>query len=547
MSSVILNVPVPERIPQETGFWCGPATCQTAAQVSGVTIEEQAAAAAMGTTEDGTSHIGLLADYLNMILSSHHADWQAVFIENDPMTQQQRDEFWDRLTSTVDAGFAFPMNWVAPPGAGPEAVLPDLGGQIAPNQPGYSGTIYHYVCGVGYAENDSGRYIYVGDSGFSPYQFAIRFDGPRSACALIPPKGYVWASASKRVGVPTLPGPVPQHSQAELLSYAMDEGLTLAEYEEILPYVLASLEASKCNTVERVAQWMAQIGHESGGLLYFEELADGSQYEGREDLGNTHPGDGPKYKGHGPIQITGFYNHEAVSQWAFAHGYVQSPTAFVDHPEALASWEYGFQGTNWYWTVARGDAILEASDRGDTRECTRLINGGYNGLEDREARYARALTVAASFLPAASATEGDDLLAALSPDEQREVLDLVRVLADTVFPSRSPLRHIGEGPVDTVAGMTLNTDASSHIQLVIRLAELGDLGAIDLLNEVARNTEPDRQSDAKLAQRILTALQVDHTNDATAYSPRPAAAPAPAPPPPTPPRVRPAARGNWRL
>jgi hypothetical protein len=214
----------------------------------------------------------------------------------------------------------------------------------------------------------------------------------------------------------------------------------------------------------------------------------------------------------------------------------------------LASWEYGFQSANWYWTVARGDAILEASDRSDVPEATRLINGGLNGLDDRTARYQRALTVAASFLPSATpAAEGDDFLSALSPDEQREVLDLVRVLADQVFPSRSPLRHIGEGPVDTVAGMTLNTDASSHIQLVIRLAEIGDLGAIDLLNEVARNTEPDRQSDAKLAQRILTALEVDHTRDTTAYSPRPAAAAAPAPPPPTPPRVRPAARGNWRL
>jgi hypothetical protein len=173
-----------------------------------------------------------------------------------------------------------------------------------------------------------------------------------------------------------------------------------------------------------------------------------------------------------------------------------------------------------------------------------------NGYDDRVSRYARAKEVAPTFLAVLQSgppETGDDLLSALTPEEQKEVLFLVRILADERFPSRSPFRHINEGPVDTVAGMTLNTDASSHIMLVIRLAELGDTGALDLLNEIATNTDPDRSGDAKLAQRVQTALRASQTVDQTVYDPRPAAAPpAPAAPPPAPKPVRPAGT-RWRL
>lgn len=511
----VLSIPQPERIPQETGFWCGPASCQTALQILDQWVEEQQLANEMGTTENGTNSIDLLEGCLNS--HAHNAQWKAVWLPNDPPTADQKETFWKHLKASIDAGFAVPGNWVAPPGNHPVAVL-DSG----PN-PGYSGTIYHYICYVGYKEVDGKRYVRVADSGFAPWQYWVTLD---QCITLMPPKGYVWASAAP-VGsqsTPAAPGP----TDAELLSYAMDESLSLQEYEQLLPHVRSSLEACECNTVDRVAMWLAQVGHESMGLKYFEELADGSAYEGRADLGNTEPGYGVKYKGRGAIMVTGFFNYDAVSKWAAEKGYVKSPTAFVDNPEALGTWEYGFQSCNWYWTVARGTQINEAADRCDVEQATLLINGGYNGLDDRKARYARAREVASAFLPGTqpsgpSQTEGDDFLSALSADEQKEMLMLLRILADVRFPSRSPFRHVGEGPVDTVAGMTLNTDASSHIQLVIRLAELGDTGAIDLLNEVAACTEADRQGDAKLAQRVLSALSVDHRQDRTPYDPRPAA------------------------
>jgi predicted chitinase len=295
---------------------------------------------------------------------------------------------------------------------------------------------------------------------------------------------------------------------------------------------------------------MAQTGHESLGLSAMEEFASGEAYEGRADLGNTEPGDGVRYKGRSAIMITGRTNYGAVSSWAYGEGYVDSPTYFVDYPEQMASDDYGFQGTAWYWTVARGTQINDAADREDHETVCRLINGGLNGYDDRVSRYARAKEVAPTFLAVLQSgppETGDDLLSALTPEEQKEVLFLVRILADERFPSRSPFRHINEGPVDTVAGMTLNTDASSHIMLVIRLAELGDVGALDLLNEIATNTDPERQGDAKLAQRVQTALRASQTVDQTVYDPRPAAAPpAPAAPPPAPKPVRPAGT-RWRL
>ncbi|MFT4199772.1 glycoside hydrolase family 19 protein [Gordonia sp. (in: high G+C Gram-positive bacteria)] len=185
---------------------------------------------------------------------------------------------------------------------------------------------------------------------------------------------------------------------AASLARAMGESLPFERYRLLFPAVVESLRACGCTTVDRAAMWLAQIGHESAGLRYMEEIASGADYEGRTDLGNTEKGDGVRFKGRGPIQVTGRTNYTELSAWAHENGYVPSSTFFVDHPEELASDEYGFLGVTWYWTVARPQINTLADDR-DLDGVTRAINGGLNGLADRTSRYEHCLRLAEAASP----------------------------------------------------------------------------------------------------------------------------------------------------
>jgi len=148
------------------------------------------------------------------------------------------------------------------------------------------------------------------------------------------------------------------------------------------------------------------VGHESGGLQFMEEIASGQQYEGRVDLGNTQPGDGRRFKGRGPIQVTGRSNYTTLSKWAFERNLVPSATFFVDQPEQLGSDQYGFIGVVWYWTSARD--MNKFADAGDIEGGSVAVNGRNrqtgraNGIEDRIARWNRSRNM------------GNDLLALIS-------------------------------------------------------------------------------------------------------------------------------------
>lgn len=136
------------------------------------------------------------------------------------------------------------------------------------------------------------------------------------------------------------------------------------------------------NTPQRKAAFLAQIGHESGQLLYVKELASGQAYEGRKDLGNTAPGDGVKYKGRGLIQLTGKSNYVAM---AMAFG-----IDCINKPELLEEPGNACRSAAWFW---KGKKLNELADKGDFLLITKRINGGYNGLKDREELYARAKKV----------------------------------------------------------------------------------------------------------------------------------------------------------
>lgn len=213
---------------------------------------------------------------------------------------------------------------------------------------------------------------------------------------------------------------------AATLAEAMGNATTMARYEQLVgPFNEAMLEAEITN-VNRAAMWCAQIGHESIGLLHLEEIADGSEYEGRSDLGNTQPGDGTRFKGRGPIQVTGRNNYTEVSRWAFEWNLVPTETYFGDNPEALAEDEYIFLGAVWYWTVSRPQ-LNALSDEQNLDAVTYQINGGYNGLEDRRQRYSACLALGESLLPENMSIEDDDEeeLDMAAVDEIKEKLDLI--------------------------------------------------------------------------------------------------------------------------
>lgn len=125
----------------------------------------------------------------------------------------------------------------------------------------------------------------------------------------------------------------------------------------------------------RLAHFLAQLAHESGGFVYMEEIASGAAYEGRADLGNIQPGDGKRYKGRGPIQCTGRFNYREYGQ--------RLGLAFEDHPEMLAYPSVGLLFACAFWQVKGLNALADADD---LVAITKRINGGVNGLPDRRAR-----------------------------------------------------------------------------------------------------------------------------------------------------------------
>jgi predicted chitinase len=136
----------------------------------------------------------------------------------------------------------------------------------------------------------------------------------------------------------------------------------------------------KITTAPRLRHFLSQIAHESGGLIYTQELADGSDYEGRDDLGNVNAGDGPKYKGAGVIQLTGRANYQAFSN-AIADPKVMDGVAYV-------AAKYPFTSAGFWWDNNDMNALC---DGGETVEQVTLrVNGGYNGLEDRQHYYQKA-------------------------------------------------------------------------------------------------------------------------------------------------------------
>jgi putative chitinase len=142
-------------------------------------------------------------------------------------------------------------------------------------------------------------------------------------------------------------------------------------FADALPQLV---ETYHVDTPLRQAHFLAQVAHESDHFKTTTEYASGAAYEGRRDLGNTHKGDGKRFRGHGLIQLTGRANHAAASE-ALDHD-------FVAHPEDAAIFPWAAEVAGWYWSTNK---LNRHADRDDVRAATKAINGGLNGLRDRTA------------------------------------------------------------------------------------------------------------------------------------------------------------------
>jgi putative chitinase len=193
------------------------------------------------------------------------------------------------------------------------------------------------------------------------------------------------APAPAPIAPPSTVGPVPGPTSGGISVgqlKAIMPNLSDADAARYLPHLNAAMAEGGITTPRRQAAFLAQLAHESGQLRYFEEIASGAAYEGRRDLGNTQPGDGVRFKGRGPIQLTGRANYTAASR---ALG-----VDLVSNPELAATPQMGFRIAQWFWNSRN---LNSYADAGNFDAITYRVNGGYNGKAARDAYYARALQV----------------------------------------------------------------------------------------------------------------------------------------------------------
>jgi predicted chitinase len=149
------------------------------------------------------------------------------------------------------------------------------------------------------------------------------------------------------------------------------------------------LELNSCvkkfsiTTLQRIRHFISQCSYESVCGLYTKECSDGTDYEGKTELGNIYAGDGPKYKGAGYIQLTGRANYQAFATYI-------GDSKVMNGVDYVAS-KYPWTSAGFWWY---NNKMNNLCDKGATVETiTRKVNGGTNGLKSRQSYYNKACSV----------------------------------------------------------------------------------------------------------------------------------------------------------
>ncbi len=160
------------------------------------------------------------------------------------------------------------------------------------------------------------------------------------------------------------------------LTHLYAAGIAPEPAKEFLMPLNAAMQEFGINFGERPAMFLAQCCHESGGFHYLSEIWGPTEiqktYENNKRLGNTSPGDGERYKGHGLIQITGKYNHLAMANFF--------GVSLWDVCEWLQTTTGACRSAARFWDAACCSTL---ADHFDFVGVTKKINPGMAGLVDR--------------------------------------------------------------------------------------------------------------------------------------------------------------------
>jgi predicted chitinase len=157
--------------------------------------------------------------------------------------------------------------------------------------------------------------------------------------------------------------------------------------EEYFQFLQQAMEEFEINKPLREAAFLAQIAHESGEFKYLEEIwgpTDAQKHyeppsKKADDLGNTEPGDGKRFKGRGAIQLTGRGNYKKFGELL--------DLDLITHPEWAADPQAAFRVSGAFW---KSNGLNELADQQQFEKITRRINGGLNGQDERLKFYNRA-------------------------------------------------------------------------------------------------------------------------------------------------------------
>jgi putative chitinase len=199
-------------------------------------------------------------------------------------------------------------------------------------------------------------------------------------------------------------------------------GATRANAELFLPFIQGTCKAYSITSPRRVAGFLSQIGHESAG---FSRLVENLNYSadgllatfsrrrisaedaqkhgrrrgqpanqvklanllyggafGREQLGNTQPGDGWAFRGRGLKQLTGRDNYRRCGD--------ALRIDLIGNPDLLLLPANAAMSAGWFWSTNK---LNDIADLGDVLGMTRRVNGGTNGLTERAALWDAGMKV----------------------------------------------------------------------------------------------------------------------------------------------------------